>query len=289
MTVRLPSRRQRGFTIVEAIAVIVITGIVGTFVTVFIQMPVRNYLTTVARAEATDLADNTMRRLTRDLRLALPNSIRVSGNYIEYIETKTGIRYLAEDDVDTPVGGIYLSWNSAATKFTVVGGVPAGRHAPVVGDSVVVYNLGNGQEPGDAYKCAAPGFNCNRAAITALDATTITMAGNPFYAQTQAGTPLMSPGKRMHVVSGAVTYGCDPATRRLMRYWGYGIPFNQVAPPVSGSRAILAENVDSCVFSYTSLASQRSGLIGITLRFTPQDGTTVPITLVHQIHVDSTP
>jgi MSHA biogenesis protein MshO len=288
-------RRQRGFTLVEAIAVIVITGIVGTFVTVFLQIPIRTYLTSVARAEATDLADNTMRRLTRDLRLALPNSIRVSGNYIEYIETKAGLRYLAVEVIDTPGGGTYLSWNTAGTTFTVVGGVPGGRSAPVIGDSVVVYNLGADQEPGDAYKCAAPGFNCNRAAITALDATTLTLAGNPFFAQMAAGTPLMSPSKRFHVVSGAVSYGCDPVTRRLTRYWGYGIPFNQSTPPqpvapiTTVKSAILATNVQSCVFSYANLANQRSGLIGITLRFLPQDGSTVPTTLVHQIHVDSTP
>jgi MSHA biogenesis protein MshO len=293
-------RRQSGFTMVEAIAVIVITGIVGAFITVFIQIPIRTYLTTVSRAEATDLADNSMRRLTRDLRLALPNSVRVGGasnNYIEYLDTKVGLRYLAEDDVDSVGGGTYLSWNNpAATTFSVVGGVPGGRHAPVVGDSVVVYNLGPGQEPGNAYDCSSPGFNCNRAAITALTASTITMSGNPFYYQAEAGTPLMSPGKRFHVISGPVSYGCDSATRRLMRYWGYPIaaaqsapPFPLNAPPVGARSAILADNVESCSFSYTSLANQRSGLIGITLRFLPQDGSTTPTTLVHQIHVNSTP
>lgn len=292
--------RQRGFTMVEAIAVIVITGIVGAFITVFIQIPIRTYLTTVGRAEATDLADNTMRRLTRDLRLALPNSVRVGGagsNYIEYLDTKVGLRYLAEDDVDAAAGGAYLSWNNAAaTTFSVVGGVPGGRHAPVVGDSVVVYNLGHDQEPGNAYNCSIPWFNCNRAAITALTASTITMSGNPFFYQAAAGTPLMSPGKRFHVISGPVSYGCDSATRRLMRYWGYPIardqsapPFPLNAPPVGARSAILAENVESCSFSYTSLANQRSGLIGITLRFLPQDGSTTPTTLVHQIHVNSTP
>lgn len=285
-------RRQRGFTIIEAIAVIVITGIVGAIVSVFIQIPIRTYLTTVSRAEATDLADNTMRRLTRDLRLALPNSVRVNTgkNYIEYIETKAGLRYLAEDDVDSG-GGAFLSWNDPAeTTFVVVGGVPGGRHAPVKGDSVVVYNLGPDQQPGDAYACVIPGYtNCNRAAISDLTTTTITLSANPFYQQTLAGTPLMSPSKRFHVVSGAVSYGCDGATRRLMRYWGYGIPALQATPPTTGSSAILAENVESCTFSYQSLANQRSGLIGITLRFLPQDGSTTPITLVHQIHVNSTP
>jgi MSHA biogenesis protein MshO len=285
-------RRQRGFTIIEAIAVIVITGIVGGFIAVFIQVPVRAYLNSAGRAEASDLADNTMRRLVRDFRLALPNSVRVdaTGRYIEYIETKGGLRYLAEDDVDTPGGGTYLSWNNAAAlTFTVVGGVPGGRHAPVVGDAIVVYNLGDNQEPGNAYSCSAgPAYNCNRAPITALSATSMTLAYNPFAAQLTAGTPLMSPGKRFQVVSGPVTYGCDAATRRLIRYSGYAYTVGQVAPPTTGSKAILADNVNSCSFSYATLASQRSGMIGVSLTFAPQDGSN-PITLLHQIHVDSTP
>jgi MSHA biogenesis protein MshO len=276
-------RRQCGFTLIEAIAVIVITGVIGTFIAAFLKVPVNAYLASVGRAAASDLADNTMRRLARDLRLALPNSVRVSGNYIEYIDTKAGLRYLAEDDVGIAPPAPYLSWNSAALSFTVVGGVPTGRHAPVVGDSVVVYNLGKDQQPGDAYDCSGV---CNRAAITALSGATITMASNPFFAQASAGTPLMSPGKRFHVVTTPVSYGCTGG--RLIRYWNYGFQATQSAPPVGGQQAVLADNIASCSFSYTQ-ASQRSGVIGITLRFTPQDGSNNPMTLLHQISVDNTP
>jgi len=277
--------RQRGFTLLEAIAVIVITGVIGTFIAGFLKVPVSTYLNAVVRAEASDLADHSMRRLARDLRLALPNSVRVDGSntYVEYIDTKVGLRYLAEDDVGIAPPAPYLSWNSAALTFTVVGGVPGGRHAPVVGDSVVVYNLGADQEPGDAYNCSGV---CNRAAITALSSATITMANNPFYLQAGAGTPLMSPGKRFHVVTSPVSYGCSGG--RLIRYWNYGFQPTQQVPPVGGQQAVLADNVASCNFTYTGLASQRSGIIGITLRFNQRDGSN-PMTLLHQISVDNTP
>lgn len=278
-------RRQRGFTLLEAIAVIVITGLVGTFIAAFLNVPVQSYLNAVARAEASDLADNSMRRLARDLRLALPNSVRVGGGgtYVEYIDTKVGLRYLAEDDVGIAPPAPYLSWNSAALTFTVVGGVPGGRHAPVVGDSVVVYNLGQDQQPGDAYDCTVV---CNRAAISALSAATITMGSNPFFAQATAGTPLMSPGKRFHVVTSPVSYGCTAG--RLIRYWNYAFSKDQQVPPAGAQQAVLADNIASCNFTYTNLASQRSGIIGITLQFTPQDGSN-PMTLLHQISVDNTP
>ena len=67
---------QRGFTLVEAIVVIVITGIIAAGVAVFIRAPVEGYVDSVARAELTDAADTALRRLSRDVNSALPNSLR---------------------------------------------------------------------------------------------------------------------------------------------------------------------------------------------------------------------
>ena len=69
-------RWQGGFTLLEAVVVIVITGIVSAMVAVFIRAPVEGYIDSVARAELTDAADTALRRLTREVRTALPNSLR---------------------------------------------------------------------------------------------------------------------------------------------------------------------------------------------------------------------
>lgn len=286
---RVLNIRQRGFTIVEAIIVMVITGIIGAVIASFIKLPVRGYLDSVARAEATDVADNTMRRLTRELRLALPNSVRANGTAIEFIETRVGLRYLADDDIG-PVGGIPLSWTDVnAFTFSVVGGIPGGRHAPVVNDFVVIYNLGPGQDPANAYAdCAGP---CNRAQIRALDpvASTMTLAANPFAAQRAAGTVMMSPVNRFHVITGPVSYVCDPATRRLTRRWGYGFQPAQPITIAGGNSAILAENVVNCNFVYDTLATQNSALIRMTLTLQVRDENNSQVTLMHQVHVDNTP
>ena len=93
-------RRPRGFTLVEMVIVIVITGIIGAMVAVFIRVPVQGYIDTTARAALADTADTAARRLTRDVRLALPNSVRVSANgqYLELLLTRTGGRYLSDSD-----------------------------------------------------------------------------------------------------------------------------------------------------------------------------------------------
>ena len=61
--------RARGFTLVEMIIVIVITGIIGAMVAVFIRVPVQGYVDVAARAALADTADTATRRLTRDVRL----------------------------------------------------------------------------------------------------------------------------------------------------------------------------------------------------------------------------
>ncbi len=285
------SGNQRGFTLVELIIVIVITAIISAVVAVFIRSPVQGYVDSVSRAELADEADTAVRRMARDLRLALPNSVRVttdgSSTFLELLLTSTGGRYLAEEDAVE--GGDILDFSNAADRtFRVVGPLAAaGSQQILAGHHIVIYNLG--QVPADAYNCTG---SCNRALVSAVDtgSRTITLAANPFAAQTPVS--MRSPAHRFQVVSTPVTYACNPGTGMLMRYWGYPIqaaqPANPAAAPLSSAaNALLADGVSGCTFSYDTLANVRSALVGITLALQrPSSGT---INLFHQVHVDNTP
>ena len=131
------SRCQSGFTLVEAVIVIVITGIVAGMVATFIKVPVDAYFDLQRRAELTDVADTTLRRMARDIHGALPNSVRINGNYLEFIPIRGAGRYRAE--AGTAAGDDPLDFSLAADAFDVLG--PAVTVA-AAGDSVVIYNLG---------------------------------------------------------------------------------------------------------------------------------------------------
>jgi MSHA biogenesis protein MshO len=265
-------RNQTGFTLVELIVVMVITGILAGMVALFIRAPIQSYVDTVARAELSDVADTALRRISRDLRLALPNSIRVNGNFVELLLTKTGGRYLAEED-ELGLTGI-LSFDAANPSpnplvFSVVGTMPSGRQQILPNDFIVVYNLGQDFEPANAYDCTVP---CNRATVASVSGNSITMLSNPFIAQVP---PLPSPSSRFQVVTTPVTYHCNSVASggdgRLMRYSGYAIQKNQPvdagSAPLSTAptQARLAEKVASCTFTMSSLASMQRGLMNLFL------------------------
>jgi len=285
---------MRGFTLVEMITVIVITAIIAAVVAVFIQAPVQGYVDTAARAELADEADTAVRRMSRDLRLALPNSVRVSsdGKYLELLLTRTGGRYLDQEDGVTEGDGVHALdfGDSSALSFTTVGPVPPSSSdtseqiqiGPAgQGDYVVIYNLGPGQDPANAY-CG--GDSCgNRAKIASVDGRVITLAANPFALQSPS---LQSPSHRFQIVSTPVTYACTNGA--LERYADYPISSAQPTPP-GVAPDMLAKDVTGCLFSYSTLANVRSALVGITLTMQKTSTNSGKITLFHQVHVDNTP
>lgn len=268
----LRCRRQSGFTLVEAILVIVITGILAGVVSVFIRGPVQGYFDSARRAGLTDIADTALRRMARDIQSALPNSVRVSGGaFVEFVPIKAAGRYRAE--VGGGAGDDALDFTNAAdSAFDVLG--PAVTVAS--GDSVVIYNLG---VPGaDVY--AGSSRRAAAAPFGSVAKVTFSPAGTQF--------PFASPGSRFQVVSGAVTYACDGAGN-LWRY-SYAIQSAQPAGIAAldglATGRLLASKLSSCSFVYKPGALERSGMVAAFLEI-QEEGETV--SLLHQINVINTP
>ena len=277
--------RSRGFTLIEAVVVIVITGIIAGMVAIFIKAPVQSYMDTRDRAELTDSASAALRKMRVELRLALPNSIRVTddGQYLEMLLTRTGARYQDASDGYGPGNGDLSFTDASATTFNYIG--PELRDAQKIraGDAIVVYNLGPGLAPADAYEGG------NRALVASVSGNAVTMASNPF---AQAGT-FQSPDHRFQVVTTAVSYRCAPAAQggEVRRYWGYQIqkdqPTTTLANPVKN--ALLAGDVQVCLFGYGTDANRRSGVVEVRISLAKAHGNAGTVTLFNQVHVDNTP
>jgi MSHA biogenesis protein MshO len=274
-------RRCAGFTLIEAIIAMVLTGILAGIVAVFIAKPVEGYVDSARRAELTDAADVALRRLARDVRLALPNSLRqTSATAFEFISTKGGARYRDPADGSSGAGLKYLFIDAAS--FDVVGPIPS----LATGDLVVVNNLGAGYAPADAYAMG----NVATVGAGTLTANPIPLSSNPFPTQSP---PLPSPSARFQVVDGTdrvIRYTCTGGLLTRISGCTLATPSDCSSPATSALLAGSAAGTPSasCTIDYTAAASGRNGLLYVQLTLTD-----VPsgesVTLFQQIHVDNSP
>jgi len=274
--------RELGFSLIETIAVIAITAVIGAVVSIFVRGPVMGYVDTARRAELTDQADTALRRMARDIRLAVPNSVRVdpTGLAVEFLLTSGGGRYRA-GCINAATGNPLIFGDASAYpcepvdngSFEVLG--PPVTVAAT--DSIVIFNLGI---PGaDAYAGdTRRGVNGTSGAVN-----TIAYSGGAF--------PFTSPANRFQIVQTPVSYVCNIAARTLTRYWGYAPTAGQVVPPVGAglASALVARDVSACAFTYDAfVVTQREGLVTMRLQL-QRAGDTDAVTLYHEVHVNNVP
>lgn len=264
-------KHQTGFTLIEMIVVIVITGIIGGIVAIFFRAPVQGYFDSVRRAELTDIADTAMRRMARDVRTAVPNSIQFTASSVEFLPAYDGGRYRTASGGNNNI----LSFGTGGTNtFDIVGnGIPIVKNT----DYIVV---GSTQSSG----AAAYADVLRQVTNMTNGNTTITFA-----------TPVLPvwaelPSQRFDIVNGvqqAVTYKCEnvstaggDGTGQLVRYWGYGFTH-----ALGVKKAILADKVSDCAMDY-DVVNQRFGLLAVRLTLTSGGES---VTLYNEIHVNNAP
>ena len=90
--------RSAGFTLIELIAVLVITAIIATIGMNFFASTMQSYADTQERSRLINRARQAVERMSRQLRGAVPNSVRVTsdGACVEFLPLAGGGNYLGQ-------------------------------------------------------------------------------------------------------------------------------------------------------------------------------------------------
>ena len=258
---------MRGFTLIEMVITIAVGSVAVAFMALFMVTPMSAYTAQSRRAGLVDASDSALRFMARDIRAALPNSVRTAASgsvtALELLATADGARYQDNGPLANPA--LTLDFTAADGAFSTT--VPFTQLTlPFSSASyyLAIYNVG---VPGaDAYQMAnvitPPGTTITVSAGAASNQNLVTLSP-PF--QFAYG----SPQKRVYLVSGPVSYLCDTSAGTLTRYSGYAISSTQPTAAASlagATAALVAANIASCSFTYSAGTAQRNALATLSLQ-----------------------
>ncbi len=256
---RLGGARQTGFTLVELVMVIVLLGVAGVGVSSFISSSVQAYIDVARRDNLSQQGRYAVERMTRELRNALPGSVRVSSGgaanpvqCLEFVPIVAASSYL-----DLPVSSAASSFEAVSFAFSPQAGTT--YYAAVFTSSV-----------SDVYSVAP---NNARRAIDNVSPAAGGKRTISFASPSQF--PHASPQRRLYIVAAPVSFCAQD--NLLTRHAGYAYSAAQSLPPTNGitlARYIRVAEKGAAydIFDFTPGALQRNGTVQMDLRFSVKAG-----------------
>jgi MSHA biogenesis protein MshO len=284
---------QTGFSLLELILVIVLLGILASGAGLLITTPIKAYNDQLRRTQLVDQAEMALRQIARDIRGALPNSIRTNQNMatgvtaLEMVNIVAGARYRDE------AGGTFTApfhtfdYKQADTDFNFLGTLVSGMTTIPTGQRLVIFSTA----PTNFYATASS--NSDVGIVTPADSKlTLSEDGNEQHLNIDPAFEFTyeSPGQRSFLIDGPVSYICDPLVQgKMTRYTNY--PFQSIQPTEDGDffglSGTVATQLTKCSITYEPGTAQRNGVV--TLNITLSDDTDESVTLLHQVHVVNVP
>lgn len=239
---------SRGFTLIEVVFVVVILGIVASIGSHFMVSAVEGYRVTQTRVQLANRGRVALEQMARQLRLAVPNSVRVSdtGNCVEFMPVVAASHYRSQ--LPDAENALPDTSSIKAAAFSVGFGTPA--HA------VVAPFYGS-----ELYTSASPSA---RAALGALGESPITEV------------PLANSHRFIrNSISHRVFLAADPlrfclSGGQLLTFFDYGVIGGALPDSDPGGRsAVMADQVSAASRAFTLFPGSevRNAAVTIDIRF----------------------
>jgi len=249
---------------------------------VFMKPAIDSYFDTRRRADLTDMADTALRRMSQDIRSAVPNSIRsVTASCFQLVPTIAGGRYRMDRD-STVATSKWIDPSTETTDFDVLNPLSI---TPVTGASNGDWVVIDNQNGDDVYSDPSPA----RARITGFVAAPLAGVYQHRITVATKQFPTGYDGGRFVIVRDTeqtVFYNCVGS--KLYRTVAKFKDVLQATTCALKSGAIVATDVSSCTFVYDPNhgATQQSGFVWMRLELSRADES---IALAHGVHVDNVP
>tara|TARA_B110000211_G_C13935794_1_gene489304 strand:- start:4 stop:855 length:852 start_codon:yes stop_codon:yes gene_type:complete len=245
-------RTKRGFTLIELIMVIVVLGIISIGSLSFISNSAQGLVDTAERQAIASTATIAIEKVLREVRRALPNSVRTfpdGGNEcLELVPILHSSEY-----VSIPTASAATSFESI--KFVTANGTESGYVAVYPNSLMSVY--------GNNESVSATTATASTVGIPSADLQTLTFAAAATYR-----FPTESPRKRFFLVDQPISF-CDDADGRLWRYQNYGFNLDSTSSlPTSGTnRVLIADSLktNSLKFNIIPAQLQRNSVVRMSL------------------------
>ncbi len=261
-----------GFSLLELIIVIVLIGIMAVSLGNLTTSTVYSYVDAKDRNRLSQSAKWLSEKISREVREALPQSVRAgsNGNFhcLEFLPINNSSSYL-----NFPASGSVTSFNAVGynllnSNATLIAIMPIDANS-VYNSSGTLGIVNNIQTfVGDP----------NQVVITLNAATTFSQR---------------SPQQRFYLLNNPVSYCLNNNSGQMFRYDNYNLNPSQQFPPSGGD--LIGENLSatSTVFNYSSNTLSRSGLLQINLhtqnRSRSLTGNQESFDVFHEVHIRNVP
>jgi len=257
--------KQNGFTLIEMVVTIVIIGILGVGITNFVGRTTQGMIDIAERQQVATIGWIVSEKVSRELRLALPNSIRMNAanTCVEFVPTIAGSDYLsfsiltAVSSFETVPFPNYISTDVNTTY-----------------DRVAIYpntitNLYSLPDPG-----TISGLMNQLSAGTTSGAITLELAASHQFMTD-------SPTNRLYIVQDPIMYCFSSGF--LYRYNEYGYHATLPTGTTLKNQTVMGSRLNSGTFVYTAGALLRSAIVTMNFNVAGINGATQAINQEVQI------
>ncbi|MFQ3171235.1 MAG: MSHA biogenesis protein MshO [Oleispira sp.] len=268
------------FTLVELVMVIVVLAILATGSVKFISQSAQGMVDSAERQVLASTASIAMEKVLRQVRRALPNSVRAfddGGNScIEFVPILHSSEY-----VSVPIASAETNFDAIAF-FNAVGGESGYVAVYPISESSVY-----GTSPATDRSISTTVASASPAGIPSANLQTITFESPSSYR-----FPTGSPRKRFYLVSDPISF-CEDTNGRLWRYQNYGFhPDSSSSIPTSGADSILIADslqVNSLSFNILQAQLQRNAVIRMSLVIVRSNSSLESLELSQEVQLRNVP